>query len=215
MKAMILAAGLGTRMRPLTEYTAKVLLPIHGKALIEYHLQHLATAGIREVMINIHAHAAKVQEYLGNGQRYGLQLYYSHEPNLLDTGGGIKQILPWLGNAPLLVVSGDIFTDFPLASLSNNNFVSNFLNSTALAHLVLVENTPAHPEGDFLFAGQRYTYANIAVVKAALVNTVEELCFPLRQPLQIAEAQQQLSFEVFTGMWHNVGTPEALVALNQ
>ena len=141
MKAMILAAGRGERMRPLTDATPKPLLRVGGQCLIEYHLKALQRAGIREAVINLGHLGEQIQALLGDGQRYGLDIRYSHEEDhILDTGGGIHHALPMMGEEPFLVINGDIFTDFPFESLRGR--------AVALAHVVLVANPVHHPQGD-------------------------------------------------------------------
>ena len=145
MKAMILAAGRGERMRPLTDHTPKPLLKVAGKALIEYHIEGLVRAGFADIIINHAWLGEQFEQVLGGGERYGAHLMYSPEGGTaLETGGGIFKALPLLGTAPFVVVNGDVWTDYPFTQLPRN--------MTALAHLVLVPNPPQHPHGDFFFA---------------------------------------------------------------
>ena len=145
MKAMVLAAGRGERMRPLTDEQPKPLLRVGGKRLIEYHLERLSAAGFREVVINTGWLGDKIEAALGTGEQFGLSITYSHErPEALETGGGIFQALPLLGSAPFLLVNGDVWTDIDFGALRRDP------PEGSLAHLVLVPNPPQHARGDFL-----------------------------------------------------------------
>lgn len=218
MKAMILAAGRGERMRPLTDQTPKPLLPVRGRPLIEYHLQALAAAGITEVVINHGWLGAQIPAALGDGHRYGLTIHYSEEPETaLETGGGITRALPLLGEAPFIVVNGDIYTDYPFERLLQP--------PAAPAHLVLVENPPHHPEGDFVLqqgriveeaAAQghpRLTYSGIARFTPDFFDRTRSGRFPLAPLLYAALARGALSGEHYRGNWSDVGTPQRLQAL--
>lgn len=211
MKAMILAAGRGERMRPLTDTTPKPLLRIGGQCLIEYHLRALLAAGIREVVINLGHLGGQIEALLGGGRRYGLTLRYSHEgDHILDTGGGIHHALPLMGAEPFLVINGDIFTDFPFDRLP--------AQPGALAHVVLVANPAHHPQGDFsLVDGQvdaagmpRFTFSGIGVYRPELFADCVAGVFPLAPVLRRAMAAGQVSGEYYEGMWCDVGTPERL-----
>lgn len=215
MKAMVLAAGRGERMRPLTDDTPKPLLCAGGRPLIEYHLLALAGAGVREAVVNLSWHADKLRAHLGDGSRFGLELQFSEEgPVPLETGGGIHRALDRLGPGPFLVVNGDVWTDFPLESLS--------LPEGALAHLVLVPNPPQHPAGDFWLepggrighAGERGTYSGLAVFDPDLFAGCLPGRFPLKPLLDRARESGQLTGEFWRGHWHDVGTPERLAALD-
>ncbi len=210
MKAMVLAAGRGERLRPLTDRIPKPLLEVGGRALIEHHLYALAGAGFRDVVIN-HAHLGEqIEARLGTGTRYGLHITYSAEGEALETGGGILRALPLLGDEPFLVINGDVWTDFPLASLREL--------TPAVGHLVLVPNPEHHPRGDFsLVAGrvgngetERLTYAGIGVLHPALLAGASEQRFPLAPLLRDAAHRGELSGECYTGQWIDVGTPERL-----
>ncbi|BAZ95228.1 nucleotidyl transferase [Thiohalobacter thiocyanaticus] len=214
---MILAAGRGERMRPLTDHTPKPLLPVAGRALIDYHLEALARAGLREVVIN-HAHlGVQIEAALGNGSRHGLRISYSPEPEgALETGGGILQALSKLGPDPFLVINGDIWTDYDYARLPQR--------LDGLAHLVLVDNPPQHPDGDFHLhtdgrlretGGVRLTFSGIGVYHPDLFTGCEPGRFPLAPLLRRAIAQGQVSGEHFTGRWVDVGTPERLRELDR
>ena len=168
MKAMILAAGRGERMRPLTDTTPKPLLRVGGKALIEYHIEALVAAGIDELVIN-HAHlGAQIEAYLGDGSRYGASIIYSAEGTALETGGGIFKVLPLLGEGPFIVTNADVWSDFDYAHLRQR--------AVDHAHLVLVDNPAHHPHGDFTLkqgqiveqAGERLTFSGIGIYRAAL-----------------------------------------------
>lgn len=217
MKAFILAAGLGERMRPLTATTPKPLLTVNDTPLIVYILERLSAAGITEVMINIHHLGEQIREALGDGERFNLTLHYSDESQqLLGTGGGIQRALPWLGDAPFMVVSADIFTDYlfePLPDLAAND----------LAHVVLVNNPDYHPQGDFSLdetgraglTGMRFTYANIAVLSPALFTDPTATVFSLGPLLESAVMRGKVTGEFYNGHWFNVGNPDILAALNQ
>ena len=214
MKAMILAAGRGERMRPLTDTTPKPLLRIGGRCLIEYHLSALGQAGIREVVINLGHLGDQIEAMLGDGQRYGMSIRYSYEDDhILDTGGGIHHALPLMGDDPFLVVNGDIFTDLPFACLPTR--------PDTLAHVVLVANPPHHPQGDFALAdGQvhsegtpRFTFSGIGVYRPQLFAGCAAGSFPLAPVLRRAMTSGQVSGELYGGLWYDVGTPERLSEL--
>jgi MurNAc alpha-1-phosphate uridylyltransferase len=215
MKAMILAAGRGERMRPLTDHTPKPLLPVGGKRLIEYHLEGLVAAGFNDIVIN-HAHlGAQIEAALGDGSGYGAKLHYSPEPpGALETGGGIFQALPLLGDGCFVVVNGDVWTDYPFSQLPRQ--------LAGLAHLVLVDNPPQHPHGDFaLSAGkvqseaiEKLTFSGIGVYHPALFHTCQPGAFPLAPLLRNAMQAGQISGEHYRGAWHDIGTPERLAALD-
>jgi MurNAc alpha-1-phosphate uridylyltransferase len=215
MKAMILAAGRGERMRPLTDTSPKPLLEVGGKPLIEYHIERLAAVGIRDLVINLAWLGAKLREAIGDGERFGVRIQYSDEGDeALETGGGICKALPLLGSEPFIVVSGDVWTDFPFESLR--------LGTGDLAHFVLVPNPEFHMKGDFgLERGRitenapKYTYANIGLFSPAFFDgcTVEK--FPLRRPMTKWIAAGKVSGELYRGTWHNVGTPAQLDALDR
>jgi MurNAc alpha-1-phosphate uridylyltransferase len=212
---MLLAAGRGERLRPLTDQTPKPLLVVRGKALIDWHLEALARAGVREVVINLSWLGERIRGAVGAGGRFGLQIHYSEEPAApLETGGGIFQALPLLGNAPFLVVNADTYTDIDFALLT--------IAPAALAQLVLVPNPEHHPRGDFaLQDGQvvetgepRYTYAGIGVYRPELFAGCSAGRFPLLSVLRLAIAARRLRGELFRGQWADVGSTERLAALN-
>lgn len=216
MRAMILAAGRGERMRPLTDRTPKPLLPVAGKPLIEHHIAALAAAGFREIVINVSWLGQQIVDALGSGARFGVELAYSREqPTPLETAGGVRRALPLLGEAPFVVINGDVWTDYPLAALQP---------PAALAHLVLVDNPPHHEQGDFVLdggrvlagAGDRLTFSGIGVYRPALfAHLPEGVQQPLAPLLREAIAQGQVSGEYFRGRWIDVGTPARLEQLGQ
>ncbi|MEJ2060650.1 MAG: nucleotidyltransferase family protein [Gammaproteobacteria bacterium] len=215
MRAMILAAGRGERMRPLTDTTPKPLLKAGGRCLIEYHLERLAAAGLCEIVINTAHLGAQISDYLGDGGRYGVHISYSYEgETALETGGGIYRALPLLGNAPFLVVNGDIHTDYPLPPPR--------LAPDDLAHLVLVDNPPQHPQGDFalrdgrvLETGQALlTFSGIGIYRPELFAACRPGTFPLAPLLRGAMQAGRVSGEHFRGAWMDIGTPERLERLD-
>ena len=219
MKAMILAAGRGERMRPLTDTCPKPLLQAGGKPLIVWHLERLKQAGFNEVLIN-HAHLGDlIEAALGNGRAFDLNIHYSPEPpGALETAGGIKHALHWLGEDPFLVLNGDIFCNWPL------HCARTALSDDDLAHLVLVPNPPQHPDGDFILADKRVyssgnaarlTFAGIGIYRPQLFSQLIERTPAKLAPLLVAAAEANcVSGELHTGIWTDVGTPERLAALN-
>lgn len=229
MKAMILAAGYGKRMRPLTDFTPKPLIPMAGKPLIVYHIEALVAAGITELVIN-HAHLGQqIEHTLGTGKQFGAHIRYSAEGEPLETGGGIRKALPLLGDAPFMVINGDVWTDYPLERLLDCPTATSRSNSSTadLSHLVLVPNPDHHRAGDFVLDDEQriqlptqekqntLTFAGISVLHPALFDGFTETNFKLIEPWQRAIAAGRVSGECFTGGWVDVGTPERLVALEQ
>lgn len=218
MKAMILAAGRGQRLRPLTDVTPKPLLAVHGKPLIVHHLIRLQLAGFREVVINTSWLADKIENFLEDGSRYGLQIQYSREPEgALDTGGGIMNALPLLGGKPFLVVNGDIYTDFPFECLKQK------LRDGDLAHLVMVGNPLLHHEGDFHLTADgrlhadrepRLTYSGIGVHDPKLFQYCSLGKFPMLPFWQQAMQTGCVSGQKYEGMWKDIGTIEGLHGLS-
>lgn len=212
MKAMILAAGKGERMRPLTLHTPKPLVPAAGKPLIEYHLEALARAGFTEVVINHAWLGQQIEDHLGDGSRFGLRLRYSPEGEPLETGGGIFQALPLLGDAPFVLVNGDIWTDYDFSALR--------APLQGLAHLVLVDNPGHHGRGDFRLQGEQVadgddapgtlTFSGISVLDPALFEGCQPGAFKLAPLLRKAMAAGQVSGEHYQGHWVDVGTLERL-----
>lgn len=216
MKAMILAAGRGERLRPLTEATPKPLLDVAGKPLIGWHLERLAAAGFRDVVINVSHLAGQIVAALGDGSRYGVRIAYSREPEPLETAGGIANARGLLGGAPFLLVNGDVYCEVDFKILRGKELQSS------LAHLVLIPNPPHHPGGDFTlergFIGNapssRYTYSGIAVMSPALVASVSPGTKAQLAPLLRAAADRRLvTGELYAGLWQDVGTAERLAQL--
>ena len=216
MKAMILAAGRGERMRPLTDTVPKPLLRIGGQTLIERHVHALARAGITELVINHAWLGDQIEKALGNGEAYGVSIRYSPEgDSSLETGGGIMNALPLLGSEPFLVVNADIWTDFPFDSLPPQ--------PDGLAHLVMVENPQHHPDGDFsLSEGQlsesgpaMLTFSGMGVYRPELFTGCGPGAFPLGPLLRKYMDAGQVSGERYTGSWFDIGTPERLDAVNR
>ncbi|CAO1667514.1 MULTISPECIES: N-acetylmuramate alpha-1-phosphate uridylyltransferase MurU [unclassified Salinicola] len=215
MKAMILAAGLGTRMRPLTDHCPKPLLPVAGKPLIVHHLERLAAAGICDIVINVSFRAQQIIDALGDGDRYGVSLTFSVEEAPLETAGGLRQALPALGEAPFVLVNGDVWTDFPLERLA--------LTEGDLASLVMVNTTDFHRRGDFHLDARgrlhaegepRLIYAGLGVIHPQLVADLPVGTVARLAPL-LTEAMQagRVGGWHHRGDWVDVGTPERLAEL--
>lgn len=218
MKAMILAAGRGERMRPLTDTLPKPLVPVRGKPLIEWHLERLAAAGVRDIVINVSHLGEKITAALGDGRRWGLAIEWSREPEPLETAGGIATARSMLGEAPFLLVNADVYCDFAFAKLVALDL------GDLLGHIVLVPNPSFRPGGDFsLAAGKvgnldapRYTYSGIGVLRASLVDGVAPGAkAPLAPLLRKAAEGGRLGGEVHAGLWSDVGTPERLAELDR
>lgn len=217
MKAMILAAGKGERLRPLTLHTPKPLVKAAGVPLIVYHVRALAAAGFTELVINHAWLGQQIEDYLGDGTRFGVRIAYSPEGEPLETGGGIFRALPLLGSEPFVVVNGDIFTDYAFAELRRP--------LTGLAHLVLVDNPAHHPQGDFVLrqgqvhdpaaGGERLTYSGIAVLSPELFAGCQPGAFKLAPLLREAMAADQVSGERHAGCWIDVGTHERLAEVER
>lgn len=215
MRAMILAAGRGERMRPLTDHTLKPLLQVGGKPLIVWHIERLARAGFNELVIN-HAHLGQqIEAALGDGSQWQVQIRYSAEAVALETAGGIAYALPLLGEQPFLVVNGDVFTDIDYASLA--------LPAGKLAHLVMVDNPPQHATGDFglkdgiVFesADNRLTFSGVGVYHPALFDRVTRgQAAKLAPLLKEAMQQQRVTGQYHPGLWHDIGTPARLEQLD-
>ncbi|MDM8569703.1 nucleotidyltransferase family protein [Thiotrichales bacterium HSG1] len=210
MKVMILAAGRGERMRPLTDKIPKPLLQVKGKCLIEHHIERLVTSGFNEIVIN-HAYLGEqIEQTLGNGRRYGAKIVYSPEAIALETGGGIFQALPLLGDSPFLVVNSDIWCDYPFANLTTLNI--------KLAHLVLIDNPTHNPDGDFHLTQQQVhqtgnpclTFSGIGVYHPDLFTNCLKGRFSLVPLLTQAMQIDQVTGEHYHGQWMDVGTPERL-----
>ncbi len=215
MKAMILAAGRGERMRPLTDTTPKPLLPVGGKPLIVHHIEALAKAGLDELVINLGHLGEQIRHTLNDGSQWGVHIKYSQEPpGALETGGGIFQALPLLGTEPFIIVNGDVWCDYPFKRLPNQ--------LDELAYLVLVDNPPHHPEGDFALSQgkvsetgeQCLTFSGISMLDPILFTGCEPGRFPLAPLLRQAMTEGQVSGEYYRGLWQDIGTPERLKALD-
>jgi N-acetyl-alpha-D-muramate 1-phosphate uridylyltransferase len=223
MKAMVLAAGRGERMRPLTLDRPKPLLTVGGLPLIEHHLHALAMAGYRDVVINLSWLGDQIRAALGDGARVNVRIWYSDEgPEPLETGGGVFRALPLLGPAPFLVLNGDIWTDFPYAKLRES------LRPADLAHLVLVANPGHNPKGDFVLRsgriveedgalsgqGERLTFAGVGVYRPELFDGCRGGVFSLVPLLRAAARAGRVSGEVHEGEWLDIGTPQRLKELD-
>ncbi|QAU22748.1 nucleotidyltransferase family protein [Dyella sp. M7H15-1] len=226
--ALIFAAGLGERMRPLTDHTPKPLLEVQGKPLIVWHLEKLAAIGVHYVVINTSHLADQFPDALGNGSRWGLRIRYAYEgPTPLETGGGMLNALPLLGPEPFIVVSGDVWTDADLGALP--------AEPTGVAHLLLVDNPPHHPRGDFALdqhgvlhieGTPRMTYSGIGVYRREFLDGWQSLAdylpdpndkpprFKIRPLLEAAMARNAVTGSRHPGRWTDVGTPERLTSLN-
>lgn len=217
---MILAAGRGERMRPLTLETPKPLLAVGGKPLLLHHLERLAAGGVCEVVINVSWLGEQIEAFCGDGSAWGLSIRFSREPAPLETAGGIVQALPLLGDAPFLVVNGDVFMDYDVPALA--------ARAAALVHagghLLLAENPPHHPGGDFALRDGRVaepapgestlTFTGTALYHPAFFAGLAPGSRPLRPLFEAAMAAGRLSGECHGGRWVDVGTPERLAALD-
>jgi len=217
VKAMILAAGRGERLRPVTDRLPKPLLEVGGKPLLAWHLERLAAAGFRQVVINVSHFADLIVARLGDGAAFGLSIEYSRESEPLETAGGIAQARARLGEAPFLLVNGDVYCECDFARLRDERL------GAGLAHLVLVPNPAHHQQGDFSLddgrvgngPGARYTYAGIALMSPALVDGTEPGSrAPLAPLLRAAAEQGRITGELYEGIWQDVGTVERLAALD-
>jgi MurNAc alpha-1-phosphate uridylyltransferase len=217
MYAMILAAGRGERLRPLTDSIPKPLLKAGPRLLIEHHLHALSAAGFSDVVINLGHLGQQIIDYLGDGSRYQLSIHYSDERNaVLETGGGIVKALSLLKSDPFLVINGDIWTDLDLSNLPER--------IDSLAHLVLVKNPEHHSRGDFSLHENlvkeegshlpSWTYSGMAVFSHAFFDQCKEERFPLAPLLRKHIAQGQVTGEVYNGLWFDIGTRERLDELN-
>jgi MurNAc alpha-1-phosphate uridylyltransferase len=218
MNAMILAAGRGERMRPLSDAVPKCLLEVRGKPLIAWLIEALARSGVREIVIN-HAHLGHlIEAALGDGRVFGVAIRYSPEAEALETAGGIAKALPLLGRSPFLAVNGDIFCDFDFSGLVGRALGEN------LAHLVLVANPPHHPQGDFVLhgslvgeaGGPTSTFSGIGLYRPELFASVKPGSkAQLATLLRAAMARNLVSGQLHRGEWHDVGTPRRLAELNE
>ncbi len=217
-RAMILAAGRGERMRPLTDTMPKPLLVVGGQPLIHHHVAALARAGIDTVVVNLAWLGEQIRDYLQDGSRYGIHITYSQEsPAALETAGGIFRALRWLAPGPFLVVNGDIYTDIPFWQLR--------IPPQADSHLVLVPNPPQHAAGDFGFDGRHatpragqapsYTFAGVGLYRESFFEGCRDGAFPLKPLLLRSMGAGRCTAQVHQGLWEDVGTPARLQALNQ
>ncbi len=212
MRAMILAAGRGERLRPLTDSLPKSLVEVHGQSLLERHLQHVRDAGIEKVVINLGWLGAQIAARIGSGARYGLDVAYSPEgDNILETGGGIHKALPLLGSDPFLVINADIFTDMPVPEIE--------LSSDAVGHLVLVPTPGYREQGDFSLRDgtvgndRELTFSGVAIYRPEFFYDCEAGRFSIVPMLRKAADEGKLTGSIYEGAWADIGTPERLAAL--
>jgi MurNAc alpha-1-phosphate uridylyltransferase len=223
MKAMILAAGYGKRLRPLTDKMPKPMITVAGKPLLQHHIERLVTMGVTEVVINISWLAEQIENYFGDGSNFGINITWSKEPEPLETGGGILNALPLLGDAPFLLINGDIWSDFPLSTVRDIRLESN-----QSAWLLLVNNPQHNPFGDFglqqgLVSYQpnlKYTFSGISLFKPRLFADYAKKhkdvsCFPLREVLRPAIESRRVIATLYSGDWCDVGTNERYNELNK
>lgn len=218
MRAMILAAGRGERMRPLTDHLPKPLLVVGGRPLIAHHLMALKQANISHIVINHAWLGHKIEAELGDGRQFGLHIHYSAEGETgLETAGGIRLALPFLGAEPFIVVNGDVLTDYPFAKLERA------LIPGKNAHLVLVPNPPQHPGGDFALTQgiasadgeSKFTFSGIAVYRPEFFRDVPPGAQKLAPFLRAAMQRGEVSAELYQGYWADIGTPQRLTEANQ
>jgi MurNAc alpha-1-phosphate uridylyltransferase len=220
MRALILAAGRGERLRPLTDTTPKPLIEVGGQTLIEYHLQNLAQTGFREVVINLAHLGDMIRDALGDGSKWGLNIHYSQEPEgALDTGGGIYQALPLLGDSPFAVINSDVYSDYPLARLR--------AIKCSHAHLILVPNPEHNPSGDFELQGgylskvsepgdsTSHTFSGISVYHPRFFSAAPGGRFSVVPLLFEATELQHVTGEIYRGNWHDIGNLERLERLRK
>lgn len=222
MKAMILAAGRGERLRPLTDRIPKPLIPVRGKPLIRWHLEKLSAAGITEIVINVSHLGDQIEREIQDGTTPGMLISWSREREPLETAGGIALVLETLGESPFLLVNADVFSDFIYADLTGKPWNSGINGD--LGHLVLVPNPEFNPGGDFSLIGDRvgttqtprYTYAGIAVLSPSMFHGVPVgTKAPLGPLLRKAAGADRLNGELHRGLWSDVGTPERLALIEE
>lgn len=222
MRAMILAAGYGKRLRPLTDKMPKPMITVAGKPLLQHHIERLVTMGVTEVVINVSWLAEQIENYFGDGSNFGINITWSKEPEPLETGGGILNALPLLGDAPFLLINGDIWSNFPLLTVRDIRLESN-----QSAWLLLVNNPQHNPFGDFglqqgLVSYQpnlKYTFSGISLFKPRLFADYAKKhkdvsCFPLREVLRPAIESRRIVGTLYSGDWCDVGTIERYHKLN-
>lgn len=223
MKAMILAAGLGQRMRPLTDHIPKPLLQVNGKCLLDYHLEKIQDAGITEVIINLAYLGDKIREHLQNHSYKKMTIKFSQEPEPLETGGALLHAANLLADENFLLVNGDVWSD-----ISYKDFIARHLQETSLGHLLMVPNPDFHPQGDFTLdktthkLGEKQqqpglTFAGISILSPQLIGEYphKRNKFPLAEVFFHAIKNQQLTGELYNGHWSDVGTPQRLQSLDQ
>ncbi len=214
MKAMILAAGRGERLRPLTDTTPKPMLPLNGKPLLEHHINRLVAIGVKDIVINTCWLGEQIEAYFADGRDFGVNISWSRESEALETGGGIRHALPFLGDQPFLLINGDVWSDFPLAELAETA-----LPAELDARLVLVNNPEHNPQGDFSLDGilvsyretQRFTFSGISIFRPQLFAAYQSSAgqnFPLRDVLRPAILAGRVAGSIHTGSWYDVGTVE-------
>ena len=214
MKAMILAAGRGQRMMPLTQAMPKPMLKVQNKPLIEHHVNNLKAAGITDIVINLAWQGDKIKAYFKDGSQFGVNIVYSQEvEGGLETAGGIIQALPLLGES-FIVINGDVFTDYDVSSLMQLHL------QPGEAHLVLIENPPHNLDGDFTLShlspdSQKYTFSGISRYQADFFNGLEPGIRPLGPLLRKKLSKHLVSTELYIGNWDDIGTPARLTALNE
>ena len=216
MRAMILAAGRGERMRPLTDSMPKPLLKVQNKPLIVWHIEKLAKAGFKDIIINIAYLGDKIMDALGNGSKWGVNIIYSDEQNsgALESAGGIKKALPLLGDKTFLVINGDIFCEY--------NFDPTFNLKDSIAHLILVPNPQHNIDGDFGLDGEvvlnhdkkTYTFSGIGYYNPKLFSKLKGKKIPLAPVLREAIKNKNITGEIFNKTWHDIGTPQRLKEIN-
>ena len=216
MKVMILAAGQGQRMLPLTENLPKPLLAVGGKTLLDHRIEALRCAGFTEFVLNLHYLGDQIRAHLGDGSQLGIEIQYSDEDELLETAGGIHKALPLLGDQPFAVVSADTFTDYDFQMLRN-------MRLDRRAHLVMVDNPEHHPEGDYAIdeegllslAGTKLTYAGMGLFSPEFFSSLQPGRRMLRELFDRSVNLSEISAEYYSGFWRDVGTPERLYALRE
>lgn len=232
MRAMILAAGRGKRMRPLTDHTPKPLLKVGQRPLIDWHLQNLSSAGFRQIVVNHAWLGDQIRAHLGDGGNWNLKIHHSAEEQALETAGGIARALPWLGDKPFLVINGDVWTDWPASeALVHAKALQG--SSSHQAHLVMVPNPPQHPKGDFLLRDglvqdpasplsattrdePTYTFSGIGIYKPDLFDGVPaDKPVALGPLLRKAMQSGQILGSLYAGQWHDIGTKERLEKLDR
>jgi len=214
MKAMILAAGRGERLRPLTDTTPKPMLPLNGKPLLEHHINRLVAIGVKDIVINTCWLGEQIEAYFADGRDFGVNISWSRESEALETGGGIRHALPFLGDQPFLLINGDVWSDFTLSELAETA-----LPAELDARLVLVNNPEHNPQGDFSLDGnlvsyrenQRFTFSGISIFRPQLFAAYQSSAgqnFPLRDVLRPAILAGRVAGSIHTGSWYDVGTVE-------